>query len=31
MKEMITRGRSERTSGDRTARAHYVKRVVEYR
>ena len=30
MKEM-TRGRVERFTGDRTGRAHYVKRVVEYR
>lgn len=31
MKEMIIRGRVERITGDRTARPHYVKKVVEFR
>lgn len=31
MKEMITRGKVERITGDRTTRAHYVKRTVEFR
>ena len=30
MKE-LTRGRMEKLTGDRTGRAHYVKRVAEYR
>lgn len=31
MKEMITRGKMAKITGDRTDRAHYIKRVVEYR
>ena len=31
MKEMIARGKMEKITGDRTARAHYVKRTIEYR
>ncbi len=31
MKEMITRGRAEKFTGDRTGRAHYIKKTVEYR
>lgn len=31
MKEMIGRGRMEKITGDRTTRAHYIKRVAEYR
>lgn len=31
MREMIARGKTERMTGDRTDRAHYIKRVVEYR
>lgn len=31
MKEMITRNRAERLTGDRTDRPHYIKRMVEFR
>jgi hypothetical protein len=31
MKEMIARGRVEKNTGDRTGRAHYVKRIIEFR
>lgn len=31
MKEMIGRGRMEKVTGDRTARPHYIKRMVEFR
>lgn len=31
MREMIPRGKMEKITGDRTDRAHYIKRIVEYR
>jgi hypothetical protein len=31
MKEALARGKVERITGDRTARAHYIKRIVEFR
>lgn len=31
MKEMVTKCRVERITGDRTGRPHYVKRIVEFR
>ena len=31
MKEMMEKGRMEKMTGDRTGRAHYVKRIVLFR
>jgi hypothetical protein len=31
MKELIARGKMEKITGDRTTRAHYVKRLIEFR
>lgn len=31
MREVTARGKMEKITGDRTGRAHYVKRIVEYR
>lgn len=31
MKELITRNRAERPTGDRTGRPHYIRKIVEFR
>ena len=31
MRDMITRNRAERLTGDRTGRPHYIKKIVEFR